>query len=152
MAATGNDLCINSERREAGRRRGAGGFDAEFRLMTFRDSKSAFLPCRTKISLHLPDITTSVARLPRQNARNGGSDCLDNDHEWDSRGRAGRSGAITAAWRAKQNTRPPRRSERLPTHGDPTLTPEEFAEFVDFLEFDEAPAAVPDCADYDPEQ
>jgi hypothetical protein len=37
-------------------------------------------------------------------------------------------------------------------HRDSTLTPQEFAEFIDSLEYDEAPAAVADCADYDTEQ
>ena len=31
------------------------------------------------------------------------------------------------------------------------LTPEELAEFIDSIEYDEAPAAVADCANYDPE-
>ena len=44
------------------------------------------------------------------------------------------------------------RAPTNPTHGDPTLTPQEFAEFIDSLEYDEAPAAVADCADYDSEQ
>ena len=38
------------------------------------------------------------------------------------------------------------------THRGPTLTPQEFAEFIDSLEYDEATAAVADCADYDTEQ
>jgi hypothetical protein len=32
------------------------------------------------------------------------------------------------------------------------LTPQERAEFIDSLEYDEAPAAVADCADCGPEQ
>jgi hypothetical protein len=44
------------------------------------------------------------------------------------------------------------RAPANPTHRGPTLTPQEFAEFIDSLEYDEAPAAVAGCADYDPEQ
>ncbi len=44
------------------------------------------------------------------------------------------------------------RAPNNPTRREPTLTPEELAEFIDSLEYDEAPAAVADCADYDPEQ
>ena len=32
------------------------------------------------------------------------------------------------------------------------LTPEELAEFIDSLEYDQTPAAVAECTDYDPEQ
>jgi hypothetical protein len=32
-----------------------------------------------------------------------------------------------------------------------SLTQEELAEFIDSLDYDEAPAAVADCADYEPE-
>jgi hypothetical protein len=56
--------------------------------------------------------------------------------------------ATEARYQAPKTLRAPTN----PTHGDPTLTPEEFAEFIDSLENDEAPAAVADCADYDPEQ
>jgi hypothetical protein len=39
----------------------------------------------------------------------------------------------------------------VPTYSGTALTPEEFAEFIDSLEYDQAPAAATDCADYDPE-
>jgi hypothetical protein len=39
----------------------------------------------------------------------------------------------------------------VPTYSGTALTREELAEFIDSLEDDEAPAAVADCADYDPE-
>jgi len=47
--------------------------------------------------------------------------------------------------------RPPGAST-IPANSGRTLTPEELAEFIDSLEYDEAPAAVADCADYDSEQ
>ncbi len=40
----------------------------------------------------------------------------------------------------------------IPANSGRTLTPEELAEFIDSLGYDEAPAAVADCTDYDPEQ
>jgi hypothetical protein len=46
--------------------------------------------------------------------------------------------------------RPPGAST-IPANSGRTLTPEELAEFIDSLEYDEAPAAVADCADYDSE-
>ena len=36
------------------------------------------------------------------------------------------------------------RAPANPTHGDPTLAPKEFAEFVDSLKYDETSAAVAD--------
>jgi hypothetical protein len=38
------------------------------------------------------------------------------------------------------------------TYNGTALTPEELAEFIDSLEYDEAPATVADTADCDPEQ
>ncbi len=43
------------------------------------------------------------------------------------------------------------RAVAVSTHSGAALTPEELAEFIDSLEYDGAPAAVADCADYDPE-
>jgi hypothetical protein len=43
------------------------------------------------------------------------------------------------------------RALAVPTYSGTALTPEELAEFIDSLEYDEAPAAATDCADYDPE-
>ena len=44
------------------------------------------------------------------------------------------------------------RALAVPTRSGTGLTPEELAEFLDSLEYDDAPAAVADCTDYDPEQ
>jgi len=38
----------------------------------------------------------------------------------------------------------------VPRHSGSALAPEILAEFLDSLEYDEAPAAVADCADPDP--
>jgi hypothetical protein len=38
------------------------------------------------------------------------------------------------------------------TYNGTALTPEELAEFIDSLEYDQTPAAVAECTDYDPEQ
>ena len=43
------------------------------------------------------------------------------------------------------------RALALPTYSGTALSPEELAEFIDSLEYDEAAAAVADCTDYDPE-
>jgi hypothetical protein len=37
----------------------------------------------------------------------------------------------------------------VPTRSGSALAPEELAEFLDSLDYNEAPAAVADCADYD---
>ena len=39
-----------------------------------------------------------------------------------------------------------------PANKGAPLTPIELAEFIDSLEYDESPAALADCADYEPEQ
>jgi len=44
------------------------------------------------------------------------------------------------------------RALAVPTCSGTGLTPEELAEFLDSLEYDDAPAAVADCTDYGPEQ
>ena len=44
------------------------------------------------------------------------------------------------------------RALAVPTYSSTALTPEELAEFIDSLEYDETPAAVADSADYDSEQ
>jgi len=44
------------------------------------------------------------ANAPTQPRGGAGANCRKNDHEWDSRGRARRSGAILAAWRPKRHT------------------------------------------------
>jgi hypothetical protein len=44
------------------------------------------------------------------------------------------------------------RAPTNPTNSGRKLAPEELAELIDSLEHDEAPAAVADCTDYDPEQ
>ncbi len=80
-----------------------------------------------------------------------GSDCPNNDHEWDSHRRARRSGAIMIAWQPKADVSRTPRALAVPTYGGTALTPEELAEFIDSLEYDEAPAAATDCADCDPE-
>jgi hypothetical protein len=43
------------------------------------------------------------------------------------------------------------RALAAPTYSGTALMPEELAEFIDSFEYDEAPAAATDCADYDPE-
>jgi hypothetical protein len=55
----------------------------------------------------------------------------------------------TEARYAARNT--PRALAVLTYNGN-ALTPEELAEFIDSLEYDEAPATVADTADCDPEQ
>ena len=42
------------------------------------------------------------------------------------------------------------RALAVPTYSGAALTPEELAEFIDSLEYDDPPAAVADCADYAP--
>ena len=42
------------------------------------------------------------------------------------------------------------RALAVPTYTVTALTPEELAEPIDSLKFDEAPAAAADCTDYDP--
>jgi hypothetical protein len=44
------------------------------------------------------------------------------------------------------------RALAIPTYSGTALSPEELAEFVDSLEYDEASAALADSADYEPEQ
>jgi len=40
------------------------------------------------------------------------------------------------------------RALAVPTYSGTGLTPEELAEFLDSLEYDDAPAAVADCTDF----
>jgi hypothetical protein len=64
----------------------------------------------------------------------------------------GQSRASAPVWRyngrmatdAKYQAPKTLRAPTNPTRRDPTLTPQEFAEFIDALEYDEAPAAVAD--------
>jgi len=42
------------------------------------------------------------------------------------------------------------RPRAVPTYSGTALTPEELAEFIDFLEYDDASADTTDCSDYDP--
>jgi hypothetical protein len=44
------------------------------------------------------------------------------------------------------------RALAVPTYSGTALSPEELAEFIDSLEYDEAPATVADTVDCDPEQ
>jgi hypothetical protein len=71
----------------------------------------------------------------------------------------GQSQASASVWRYNdrmategrcQVSRTPR-ALAVPTYGGTALTPEELAEFIDSLEYDEAPAAATDCANCDPE-
>jgi hypothetical protein len=43
------------------------------------------------------------------------------------------------------------RAFAVPTYSGTAITPEELAEFIDSLEYDETSPAVADCPDYDPE-
>jgi hypothetical protein len=81
-----------------------------------------------------------------------GADCPKNDHEWDSRRRHAvwRYNACMATEARCQVPRTPR-ALAVPTYSGTALTPEELAEFIDSLEYDDTPAALADCADYDPE-
>ena len=72
----------------------------------------------------------------------------------------GQSQASASVWRynarmaTEARCQVPRTSRALaiPTYSGTPLSSEELAEFIDSLEYDEAPAALADCADYDPEQ
>ena len=71
----------------------------------------------------------------------------------------GQSETSASVWRynarmaadAKHQAPKTLRAPANPANKGFALTPEELAEFIDSLEYDEAPAAVADCADYDPE-
>ena len=72
----------------------------------------------------------------------------------------GQSQASASVWRynARMATEARRQVPRtphalaVPTYSGAALTPEELAEFIDSLEYDQAPAAATDCNNYDPEQ
>ena len=68
--------------------------------------------------------------------------------------RARRSGAIMDRMATEARCQVPRtpRALAVPTYSGTALTPEELAEFIDSLEYDETPAAVAECTDYDSEQ
>ena len=71
----------------------------------------------------------------------------------------GQSDASASVWRynarmaTEARCQVPRtpRALTIPTYSGTALSPEELAEFIDSLEYDEAPAAVADCREYDPE-
>ena len=72
----------------------------------------------------------------------------------------GQSEASASVWRynarmaTEARCQVPRtpRALAIPTYSGTALSPEELAEFVDSLEYDEASAALADSADYEPEQ
>ncbi|MGD0762797.1 MAG: hypothetical protein ABR929_06320 [Roseiarcus sp.] len=71
----------------------------------------------------------------------------------------GQSEASTSVWRynvrmavdAKHQAPKTLKAPADPANKGFALTPEELAEFIDSIEYDEAPAAVADCVNYDPE-
>ncbi len=71
----------------------------------------------------------------------------------------GQSQASASVWRYNVPMAPevryavprPPGAPTIPANSGCTLAPEELAEFIDSLEYDEAPPAVADCADYFPE-
>jgi hypothetical protein len=82
-----------------------------------------------------------------------GSDCPNNDHEWGQSEASASVPRYNACMATEARCLVPRtpRALAVPPYSGTALSPEELAEFIDSLEYDDTPAAVADCADYDPE-